>query len=117
MSRVKSGTTSKLRHKRLLKQASGYWGQRSNIFRRANETRLRAMAFEFKSRKLIKRDFRSLFIKRVKVSAEAHGLKYSRFINLIKKSNIELNRKVLSQISILDPAAFEAVVSISKQNI
>jgi large subunit ribosomal protein L20 len=113
MSRVTGGCTSKLRHKRILKKASGYWGQRKNIFRRASETLLRAMASEFKSRKLRKRDFRSLFIKRIKTSAEKLGVKYSALIKGAKDANVKLNRKVLSQMSLFDPVSFKAVAYLA----
>jgi large subunit ribosomal protein L20 len=113
MSRVTGGCASKWRHKRILKKASGYWGQRKNIFKRASETLLRAMSFEFKSRKLRKRDFRALFIKRIKISAEALGVKYSTLIKAAREAQVKLNRKILSQMSIVDPASFKEVVLLS----
>lgn len=113
MSRVKRGVVTKRRHKRLLKQTKGYWGQRKNIFLRAKETLLRAMAFSFAGRKLRKRDFRSLFISRVKAAVEKRGTKYNKFIFGLKNSNIDLNRKVLSQIAIFDPVAFDKVVALT----
>lgn len=111
MSRVKRGVVSHRRHKRVLKQTKGYWGQRSNIFRRATETLLRAMAFAFKSRKLRKRDFRSMFITRVNAASRQHGLSYSVFIHKMNTAKVAINRKMLSQLSIYDPKAFEAVVA------
>jgi large subunit ribosomal protein L20 len=111
MSRVKRGVISHRRHKRVLKQTKGYWGQRSNIFRRATETLLRAMAFAFKSRKLRKRDFRSMFITRVNAASRQHGLSYSVFIHKMNVAKVAINRKMLSQLSIYDPKAFEAVVA------
>lgn len=112
MTRVKRGTVTKHRHKRLLKQTKGFWGQRKNVFKRAKQTLIRAMAFAFKGRKLRKRDFRSLFIVRIKAAVEQHGMKYNKFINGMKKANVVLNRKMLSQIAICDPAAFSAVVAV-----
>jgi len=115
MSRIKRGTVTKKRHKRLLKQTKGFWGQRKNIFKRAHETLLRAWAFAFKSRKLYKRDMRSLFITRITASVRPHGTSYSKFIHGLKLANIGLNRKMLSQLSIFEPNAFSQIVEISKQ--
>ncbi len=114
MSRIKRGTVTKKRHKRLLKQAKGFWGQRKNIFKRAHETLLRAWAFAFKSRKLYKRDMRALFISRITASVRPHGTSYSKFIHGLKVANIELNRKMLSQLSIFEPEAFAQIVGITK---
>ncbi len=115
MTRVKRGTVVKKRHKRVLKQTKGYWGQRSNIFKRAKETLLRAMAFAFKGRKLKKRDMRALFIARISAAAKQHGLSYSKFIAGLKKANIALNRKMLSQLAIFDPEVFGQLVKIVKE--
>lgn len=110
MTRVKRGTVTKARHKRLLKQTKGFWGQRKNVFKRAKQTLMRALAFAFTGRKLRKRDTRSLFIVRIKAAVEGQGLKYNKFIHGLKKSNIELNRKMLSQLAIYDPQAFTHLV-------
>lgn len=110
MTRVKRGTVTKSRHKRLLKQTKGYWGQRKNIFKRAKQTLMRALAFAFRGRKLRKRDIRSLFIIRIKAAAEANGMKYNKLIHGLKNAHIELNRKMLSQIAHYDPTVFKAIV-------
>ncbi|MFA6065961.1 MAG: 50S ribosomal protein L20 [Candidatus Babeliaceae bacterium] len=110
MTRVKRGTVTKKRHKRLLKKTAGFWGQRKNIFRRAKETLLRAMAFAFRGRKLLKRDMRSLFIMRIKAAAQSHNMKYNLFIHGLKKSHVLLNRKMLSQIAVYDAQTFENIV-------
>ena len=115
MTRVKRGIITKKRHKRILKQAKGFWGQRKNIFRRARETLLRAMAFAFVGRKLKKRDMRALFIVRIKAGAQSHGLKYNTFIHGLKKSHVQLNRKMLSQIAVYDAPAFAHLVKIAEQ--
>ncbi len=112
MTRIKRGVMTKKRHKKLLKQTKGFWGQRKNVFKRAKETLLRAMAFAFKSRKLRKRDMRSLFIMRIKAAAEAKGTKYNLLINNLKKSNIDLNRKMLSQIAVYDLPVFNYIVDL-----
>src|SRR5581483_10584248 len=106
MTRVKRGISVKKRHKRLLKKTKGFWGQRKNVFRRAKETLLRAMAFAFKGRKLKKRDMRALFISRIGAGAEQNNISYNVFIHGLKKANIELNRKMLSQLAIFEPSAF-----------
>lgn len=115
MSRVKRGIATKKRHKKLLKQTKGFWGQRKNIFKRAHETLMRAWAFAFKSRRLHKRDMRSLFISRITASVRPHGTSYSKFIHGLKVAGIDLNRKMLSQLSLFEPAAFSQIVEISKQ--
>lgn len=106
MTRIKRGTVVKKRHKRLLKQTKGFWGQRKNVFTRAKETLMRAWAFAFKSRKLKKRDMRSLFVTRVKAACVSNDISYSKFIHGLKKENILLNRKMLSQLAIFEPNAF-----------
>lgn len=115
MSRVKRGTITKKRHKKLLKQTKGYWGQRKNVFRRAKETLLRAMEFAFIGRKLRKRDFRSLFITRVSAACKSNDISYSKFMHALKKLNIKLNRKMLSQLAIFEPKAFVQLVNMAKK--
>ncbi len=112
MSRVKRGVITKKRHKRLLKQTKGFWGQRGNVFKRAKETLMRAMAFAYKGRKLKKRDFRALFIVRISAACKSHGVSYSKFIHNLKSANILLNRKMLSQMAILEPQAFAQLVTL-----
>ncbi len=114
MSRVKRGIVTKKRHKKLLKETKGYWGQRSNIFKRARETLMRAMAYAFKGRKMRKRDMRSLFITRINAAAEKHDLSYSKFIQGLKVANVQLNRKMLSQLAIFDADVFASLATIAK---
>jgi len=114
MSRIKSGKVTRKRHKRLLKQTKGFWGQRKNVFRRAKETLMRAMAYAFKGRKLKKRDFRSLFISRISAASEQNGISYSKFIGGLKKANVDLNRKMISQLAIFEPKIFSKLVDIAK---
>ena len=115
MSRVKRGVVTKRRHKRLLKQTKGYWGQRSNVFQRAKETLMRAMAFAYKGRKLKKRSYRALFISRIAAACRQRGISYSRFIEGLTKKSILLNRKMLSQLAILEPTAFDTLVAAAKE--
>lgn len=115
MSRVKRGMATKKRHKRLLKQTKGYWGQRSNIFRRARETLMRALTFAFAGRKCRKRDFRSLFITRINAACRLHNTAYNRFIHALNENNVKLNRKFLSQLAVFEPNAFENLVKLTKK--
>jgi large subunit ribosomal protein L20 len=115
MTRVKRGLATKKRHKRLLKLTKGFWGQRKNVIKRAKETLLRAMAFAYKGRKLKKRDMRALFITRIGAAAREHGLSYSRFMYGLKKANITLNRKMISQLAIFEPAVFAQLAERARQ--
>ena len=115
MSRVKRGMATKKRHKRLLNQTKGFWGQRKNVFRRASETLIRAQAFAYKGRKLEKRTMRSLFITRINAALDGLGISYARFIHALQGSHILINRKMLSQLAIFDPTAFSQVVSLAKE--
>jgi large subunit ribosomal protein L20 len=113
MSRIKRGVITKRRHKRLLKRTKGFWGQRANVFKRAKETLRRAMRFAYIGRKLKKRDFRSLFIMRINAACRENNVSYSVFMHGLKTLNIELNRKMLSQIAIAEPAAFAQLAKMT----
>lgn len=115
MTRVKRGIVIKKRHKKLLKQTKGFWGQRKNIFKRAKETLYRALAFAFKGRKMKKRDMRALFIGRIKAAAEINNTKYNVLMHNLKQSQIELNRKMLSQIAVYDPHVFAHIVTVAQK--
>jgi len=115
MSRIKRGKITRRRHKKLLKQTKGFWGQRKNVFRRAKETLLRALAFAFAGRKLRKRDFRKLFISRINAKCREHGMSYSTFMDGLKKGNVAINRKMLSQLAIFEPKAFEQLANMIKR--
>jgi large subunit ribosomal protein L20 len=115
MTRVKGGIQTKKRHKRVLKLTKGYWGQRKNVFKRAHETLMRAMAYAFKGRKLKKRDMRGLFITRIGAASKQHGLSYNKFIFGLSKAEVDLNRKMLSQLAVYEPIVFEKLVDIAKQ--
>ena len=111
--RVTPSVASRNRRKKILRQARGYWGKRKNNLRKAKETLLRAMAYAYRDRRNRKRDFRALWIIRINAAVRPHGLSYSRFINGVKKSGIELDRKSLSELAIRDPQAFEQVVRMA----
>ena len=114
MSRVKSGKVTHRRHKRLFKQTKGYFGQRKNVFRRARETLLRALAYAFKGRKMHKRSMRALFITRINAAVRSHGMSYNKFVHGMKQANIQLNRKMLSQIAIFEPTVFKKIVETAR---
>lgn len=114
MTRVKRGIVVKKRHKRLLKRTKGFWGQRKNVFRRAKETLMRAMAFAYKGRRLKKRDMRGLFITRIKAGCNERGMSYNAFIHGLNKANVQLNRKMLSQLAIYEPEAFGKLVGMAQ---
>jgi large subunit ribosomal protein L20 len=113
MSRIKRGVVTKQRHKRLLKQTKGFWGQRKNIFKRAKETLLRAFRFAYVGRRLKKRDFRGLFITRISAACKQHKTSYSAFMHGLKTVKIDINRKMLSQIAVYEPAAFSKLVAMA----
>lgn len=115
MSRVKLGVHTRKRHKKLLKQTKGFWGQRGNIFKRAHETLLRAMAFAYRGRRLKKRDMRGLFIIRIGAAAREHGLSYSKFMHGLKKAQVQLDRKMLSQLAIFEPKAFAQLAQLAQK--
>ena len=115
MSRIKRGVMTKKRHKKLLKQTKGFWGQRKNVFKRAKETLLRALAFAFVGRKHKKREYRALFVTRINAACRQQGISYSFFINALKNLNIQINRKMLSQLAIFEPDAFVNLAKLAKK--
>ncbi len=113
MTRVKGGPRARHAHKKIVDQAKGYRGTRSKLFRRANEAVLRAGEQSFAGRKIRKRDIRRLWITRISGALTQYNIKYSRFIAGLKKANIALDRKQLSELAINDPVAFQKVVEIA----
>ncbi len=108
--RTTKGAARTRAKKRLYKKAKGYRGGRGRLLRTVKETLIRAGRYAFRDRRVRKRDFRRLWIVRINAAARMHGIRYSLFINGLKKAQIELNRKSLSEMAIHDPEAFEAVV-------
>lgn len=108
--RTRKGAARRQANKRLLKRASGYVGGRSRLLRTAKETLSRAGAFAYRDRRVRKREFRRLWIIRISAACEQHGMRYSQFINGLKKAEIGLDRKQLSEMAINDPSGFQAVV-------
>ncbi|NPV84382.1 MAG: 50S ribosomal protein L20 [Anaerolineae bacterium] len=111
MSRVKGGPKGHLRHKKILKMTKGYTGSRRLLFRRANEAILKSLWYAYRDRRVRKRDLRKLWIARINAAARQNGLNYSRLIFLMKKANINLNRKMLADLAVRDPQAFGAIVA------
>ncbi len=115
MARVKRGVTAKRRHKKVLKQAKGYYGAKSKLYRVANEAVMKSLSYAYAGRKQRKRQFRRMWVARINAAARANGMNYSTFINGLKKANIEINRKMLSEMAINDPEGFAKLVEIAKE--
>ncbi len=115
MSRVKRGVTKKARHKKILKMAKGYRGRAKNCFRVAIEKVEKAMKYSYRDRKVRKRDFRALWIQRINAAVREQGMIYSTFINGLKLAKIDLDRKVLSDLAVKEPAVFNEIVVKAKQ--
>ena len=117
MARVKGALSTRKRHKKILKLAKGYRGGKSKLYRVANQAVMKSLSYSYVGRKLKKRDFRSLWITRISAACKMNDINYSRFMNGLKKANIEINRKMLSEIAINDPAAFTQLVETAKSNL
>lgn len=115
MARVKRGMNARKKHNKILKLAKGFRGSRSKNFRPANEFVLKALAHSYVGRKLKKRDFRRLWITRINAGTRMNNMSYSAFMCGLKKANINLNRKVLSEMAIADQQGFAQLVEIAKQ--
>jgi len=116
MARVKRGVTARRRHKKILKLAKGYRGARSKVFRVANQAVMRSLMYSYAHRKQRKRDFRKLWITRINAAARQNGLSYNRFINGLKKSGVEINRKILAELAVNDAQAFSKLADIAKNS-
>ena len=114
MSRVKRGIRTRARHKKVLKEAKGYFGHKSKLFKVANQQVLKSGNYAYRDRRNKKRDFRKLWITRINAAARLNGMSYSRFMDGLKKAGVELDRKVLSDIAITDPKGFTALVEKAK---
>lgn len=117
MARVKRAVNANKKHKKVLKQAKGYFGAKSKLYRPANQAVMRSLSYAYIGRKQRKREFRKLWIARINAAARQNGLSYSKFIAGLKKANIEINRKMLSELAIHDADAFTQLVEVAKENI
>jgi large subunit ribosomal protein L20 len=115
MPRVKKGNVSQKRHKKVLKLAKGFRGAHSKLFRTANQQVMKALRHSYRDRRRRKRDFRRLWISRINAAARDNGISYSQLTGKLKKADIQLNRKMLAQLAVLDPEAFAKVVETAKQ--
>ena len=114
MARVKGAVATRKRRKRVLKLAKGYRGAKSKLFRTAKQAVMKSLVYAYIGRKQKKRDFRRMWITRISAAAKLNGINYSQFMNGLKKANIDMNRKMLSEIAIADPAAFTVLVEKAK---
>ena len=114
MTRVKGGTVSKTRRRKVLKQAKGYFGSKHRLYKTAQEQLFHSGTYAFRDRKQNKRNFRKLWITRINAACRMNDISYSKFISGLAKANIEINRKMLSELAIDDPKAFSALVATAK---
>ena len=117
MPRVKRGVTSRRRRKGVLKQAKGYYGARSRLFRTAREAVEKGFKYAYRDRKQRKREFRALWIARINAAAREHGLSYSRLVHGLSEAGVEVDRKVLAELAVADPAAFGQLADLAKSKV
>lgn len=117
MARATNNPASRARRKKILKMAKGYFGSRSKQFQKAKETVTRALKYAYRDRRARKRDFRSLWIVRINAAVRAEGMNYARFIDGLNKAGVELDRKVMAEMAVNDPAAFKKLVDIAKEKV
>ena len=115
MARVKTAKITRRRHKKILKQAKGYYGAKHYRFRNANQAVLKSLSYAYVGRKDRKSDFRKLWIARINAAARMNGISYSKLIAGLKKANVTINRKMLADIAITDPKAFTEIAEIAKK--
>ena len=112
--RVKRGNVSRNRHKKILKLAKGFKGARSRIFKVANIAVMKALKYAYRDRKATKRNMRRIWIVRINAAVRANGISYSKFVNACKKANILVNRKMLAELAVNEPEAFQVIVETAK---
>ena len=115
MARVKNGAVTKARHKKVLKEAKGYFGSKHRLYKTAKEQLMHSGQYAFRDRKQKKRDFRKLWITRINAACRQNDISYSRFIEGLTKAGVEVNRKMLSEIAINDPKAFSELVKVARE--
>ena len=115
MARIKGAVNAKKSRRKVFKLAKGYFGAKSKQYHAANEQVMRSLRYAYVGRRLRKRDFRKLWIARINAGVRAYDMSYSRFINGLKVAGVEINRKVLSDLAISDPAAFKQLVDVAKE--
>lgn len=113
--RVKGGTVTRRRHKKIINMVKGQWGTRGRLFRRSNEAMLKSNWYAYRDRRARRRDFRRLWIARINAAARLNGLSYSRFMHGLKLADVALDRKVMADIAVRDPQTFTELAGIAKQ--
>ncbi len=108
--RVKRGNVLRKRHKKILKLAKGFIGARSRIFKVANQAVMKALKYAYRDRRVVKRNMRALWIVRINAAVREYGISYSKFMNLLKKADIQVNRKMLAELAANEPEAFKVII-------
>ena len=116
MARVKKAVNAKKKHKKILKLAKGFYGQKSRAFRAANPAVMRSLRSAFVGRKLKKRQYRQLWIERINAAARMNGISYSRMMDCLKKAGVDINRKMLADMAVNDAAGFTALTEVAKKS-
>ncbi|NJL85560.1 MAG: 50S ribosomal protein L20 [Leptolyngbyaceae cyanobacterium SM1_1_3] len=116
MARVKRGNVARKRRKKILKLAKGFRGAHSKLFRTANQQVMKSLRYAYRDRRNRKRDFRRLWITRINAAARQNGISYSQLIGQLKRANIQINRKMLAQMAVLDPSSFSKVVELASRS-
>ncbi len=114
MTRVRRGTVLRRRHKKIIKKSKGYFGRKSKLFKVANQAQLKSGMYAYRDRRAKKRNFRKLWVARINAASRVHGISYSRFINGLKKQNIEIDRKILADLAVNDKPAFASLCELAK---
>jgi len=117
MPRVKRGNKARKRRKKVLKMAKGFFGSRSKLYRPANQAVMKSLHYAYRDRRNKKRDFRRLWITRINAAARNHDLSYSRFINGLKKADVEIDRKMLAEMAVNDQQAFGQLVELAREQL
>ncbi len=116
MPRVRNSVMTRRRRKKILKLAKGYYGSKSKLFKLANQQVMKSLSYAYRDRKARKRDFRKLWIARINAAARNNGLSYSKFMNGLKKAGVQVNRKMLAELAVDDPAAFKKLVNLAQEH-
>ena len=114
MARIKGGLNAKKKHNRILKMAKGYWGSKSKHYKMANQAMMKSLTYAYTGRRLKKRDFRRLWITRISAACKANGMNYSTFMHGLKLADIQIDRKMLSELAVNDKAAFAQLIELAK---
>lgn len=117
MTRVKRGQVKRRKHKKVLKEARGYYGSKSRSYKIAKQQLLKSMSYAYRDRKNNKRNFRRLWITRINAAARINGISYNEFINGLKKASVDINRKMLSEMAVSDSGAFQKLTEIAKKQL